>query len=827
VSLFPFLAVLVSAMGALILLLLVVTRKLHNDAVAKAKAEQALIQVQQAAEADASRKRTPLPLPENHPAFLTDAAEFVISILSPAKQLLPPAPPAEPDRTQEKETLRREWEAKLAELRANWDRLQQRLKQGQALVKSQAQQEADLAAELARLQQAINQLQAEKGDVNQEVETAKTTEQTLALQIAELQAELERLQAEKLEQANKFQLVPYAGKSPTQRRPIIIECEANTIRFASEEIPLSARDISGFSPEYNPIRAGTEALVTYWETQRLTSGPVSSLHPEPYLLFVIRPGGTVSYYVARHMLEGLPVDSGYELVTQSQELVWPASTPEAKSECQTAINEVLQARNRLASKMPDSRLPVEDELQYEGAKGEFILFEVQKLRNPSQKTVFGGQRVTRRERSRTGVPGYKAPSAPDRNGFVGPRLEDLQDDLGQMPPRRPSSHEGAHARANGGHAPHRIDPGRPFPIEPPPRIAKGGTAGTGTSSSQPGAKGLGAPGSNAVASTGSDGVGADGAKSEGAQTPTRKSKPSWESKTPDSEIDSNDTPLMTPDELARYKGTPTEARGMVGNYQGQSRGQPAGRGAGSDSGEATSSSADEGAVHDLLSSTDSSSNHTSRKPQDPTNAPEHSGATGSRPGGNPQGDRATAEETTTDPAMSGESKPSGVAGGKGTWNGEGGSSAAAPDSVPVQPGAGGQQPGAEGQSEAGGQPSPIGQLDSTEAAIAKHLPRPWPVPSPNSITAERYVVVTIDSSHVQIGNHSIPIEVGDSDRELQAAFSKELAKYSDRWGRPPKGFHWQPALRFRVRPGGNQYYAWLHSASQDWGLRNSVEYVFD
>lgn len=141
------------------------------------------------------------------------------------------------------------------------------------------------------MQQAINELQAEKGDVNQEVETAKTTEQTLALQIAELQAELERLQAEKLEQANKFQLVPYAGKSPTQRRPIIIECEANTIRFASEEIPLSARDISGFSPEYNPIRAGTEALVTYWEKQRLTSGPVSSLQPEPYLLFVIRPGG--------------------------------------------------------------------------------------------------------------------------------------------------------------------------------------------------------------------------------------------------------------------------------------------------------------------------------------------------------------------------------------------------------------------------------------------------------------------------------------------------------------------------------------------------------
>lgn len=53
VSLFPFLAVLVSAM-VLILLLLVTTRKLHNDAVSKAKAEQAQQAAEQAA-VDASR----------------------------------------------------------------------------------------------------------------------------------------------------------------------------------------------------------------------------------------------------------------------------------------------------------------------------------------------------------------------------------------------------------------------------------------------------------------------------------------------------------------------------------------------------------------------------------------------------------------------------------------------------------------------------------------------------------------------------------------------------------------------------------------------------
>ena len=85
----------------------------------------------------------------------------------------------------------------------------------------------------------------------------------------------------------------------------------------------------------------------------------------------------------------------------------------------------------------------------------------------------------------------------------------------------------------------------------------------------------------------------------------------------------------------------------------------------------------------------------------------------------------------------------------------------------------------------------------------------------------------IDAEQIQIGNRKIPIEVGASDHELQAEFSQELAAQTKRWGRAPAGFHWQPALRFRVRPGGNQYYAWLQSASQEWELRNTTEYVFE
>ncbi len=770
-------------MGALILLLLVTTRKLHHDAVARAKAEQALVQAQSDAEAEADRQQTPLPLPEDHPAFQSNAAKFVIAVKAPSKRLLPPPPPQEPDRTREKEQLRREWEAKTDALRANWERLQQRLSEAQSLVSSKAEQEADLAAELARLQEAIDKLRVEKGDLTTDAEKAKTTKQTLAQQLAQLQSELERLQTEKAAQADKFQLVPYAGSSPTRRRPIIIECEANTIRFASEEITLSARDMSGFTPEYNPVRAGAEALLKYWEAQRQAASSLAAMQPEPYLLFVIRPGGTVSYYVTRRMLEGLPVDSGYELVTQSQELVWPVSTPDAKVACQEAIGEVLGVRNRLTAQAPAGRLPVSDELQYEGKSGEFVLEEVQKLRNPEQKTFVGGQRITRQERPRSGVPNYKAPTAPNRGGFVGPKLDDLKDEMGNMPARRPPTRDELAGNTPG--------QGRPFPFKAPPR------AGTGTG----------------------DVTSADsaGPLNPGSKTPVRKLPQGWKSQYPGTEVDPDRLLSMTPEERDRHLHPPSTPRGPVGSFQPGDQPE-AGRGAGDSSGEATSQFADSGEVNDLLSSQTAQLDNraTARQPlqpHDPTNGlpPQEI-----RQPGQPGGDRTSAVETTDDPTLSGESKLNGVAGGKGTFSGEGSSSAAALDSIPVQPG------GAGGQAA-----SPTGSPNSTDAILEQHLPRPLPTPSPNSITAERYVVVTIDSTHIQIGQHEIPIEEGMSSLTLETAFSKELTSAAQRWGRPPAGFHWQPALRFRVLPGGNQYYAWLQSASEEWELRNTVEYVFD
>jgi len=603
-------------MGALILLLLVTTRKLHNDAVSKAQAEQAQQAAEQAA-AETALSFAPLPIPEDDPAFSTNAAEYVVTVQAPAKQLLPPAPPPVPDRTLEREALRRQWEEKLAEMRENWASLQKRLKQGQTLLTTQAQEEEGLKVELSDLQDRINRLLAEKGDISEKAEQTRTTELTLSQQIAVLKAELERLKAEKKEQADKFQLVPYAGNSPTRRRPIVIECDEKAVRFASEEIALSARDMTGFRPDYNPVRAGTESLLRYWEEQRLSGHPVASaFKSEPYLLFVIRPGGTVSYYVARRMLEGVATDSGYELVSQSQELVWPMTTPEAKSECQAAIDEVLAVRNRLAASMPDGRIPVSPELQFEGPNGEFMLEEVQRLRNPNQKLIFGAQRVTRRERPRTNGSVYKPPTAPDRDGFVGPRLDDLRDELGRMPPGHRGEHETPPAQRGHSHAgaPRGAPPGRLYPEEPPPRVAKsgdrtegsghgpgsGGRGNTDTGNNEPDEVALSDQG-QAIADAKSS---PDHAGGTPPRKPARKLKPSWETNDAGLQPEIEEGELLTPEELAQRARVPQKAREELGRYE-AGPGDKAGQGAGKAASDEASKFGDDSELSELLSSGDS------------------------------------------------------------------------------------------------------------------------------------------------------------------------------------------------------------------------------
>lgn len=334
VSLFPFLAVLICAMGALIFLLVVTTRRIRH---------QALMQVQNVVVEEVVED-------DLYPPVL-----FAAEVIEPD----PVAPiivkPQEPDPLPEPEpqvinlalekearlkALSREKAKKLADLKLqnqNLIRLKNELNQSEAV--------------LTQSQQQIQSLQQKDSELSQKMVQLKDQK----LRVAELlQEELRTLQQKKQSQQtarSKYSIIPYDGQTGTAKRPILIECTDKGLTFLPEGITLTPDDLKEFTPGYNPLLAGTQALFQYWKTQDRRSDQ------EPYVLILVRPSGSVGYYVARKLLNNLDLDSGYELIDADWDFELPTKDPNAEQVCQSAIDRVLSERKNLVSQLRQNSQP--------------------------------------------------------------------------------------------------------------------------------------------------------------------------------------------------------------------------------------------------------------------------------------------------------------------------------------------------------------------------------------------------------------------------------------------------------------------------------------
>jgi hypothetical protein len=301
---------------------------------------------------------------------------------------LPPAGPTE-------EELRAEWIQIVAALQADEQRLQSQLEQAEAAaVEEEAQAEAlqtqlqDLRRRRSELRQATTQLR-DAGDQS----TQRRAE--LERELSRIEAELRRVRAERAQAAGQYSIVPYDGQSGTNRRPIIIECTETGLSFAAEGVDLTPQQLNGFTPTYNPLLAGTEALITYWSARDLKDLRSGQSAGRPYVLLVVRPGGTTGYYVARRLLEGLDQPFGYELVTDEQQFAWPETDPAAVSVCRQAVDAMVAQRDRLVAQTRSGRLPVAAQLQFADRDGRFYLEEVERLRRGQKMVNVGGRQFER------------------------------------------------------------------------------------------------------------------------------------------------------------------------------------------------------------------------------------------------------------------------------------------------------------------------------------------------------------------------------------------------------------------------------------------------
>jgi hypothetical protein len=272
VSTFPFLAVLLCAMGALILLLLVIDRR--AKAVARAKA----LQTQQQIAAKRAREREQL-----NAELQRQRREREEEARRNERQLTEQVKSARQQNDKTRATIDKE-ERRYREL---WQQLQ-------ALRGRLAQSERDVA-----------EVETEAEKAGAAADSSRQERRRLTEQLAQLEAVLANLKEMREREKRTFSLVPYQGKRGQNRKPIYVECQGEAVVFHPD-----TKELRGFGLGESAIRREVEDRIA-----RQRAGPEPPDKGEsPYLFLLVRPEGISTYYLVQNALAGLKVEYGYEFV---------------------------------------------------------------------------------------------------------------------------------------------------------------------------------------------------------------------------------------------------------------------------------------------------------------------------------------------------------------------------------------------------------------------------------------------------------------------------------------------------------------------------------
>ena len=336
VALFPFLAVLVCTMGSLIFLLLVTTRMLADKAsetVTDAAPSVPQLPVMSIGLPDPSLEPTTVAFP-TAPDLDAKPDEPVTDIRAIAIE----------QRQRELDGLIAQWKGRADELASAREDRARVLALRQQLHKAGALRVGAMKKELLELETKLGGMAGELSATATGAGSAKERIE-LEAQLRELKRRLRAAQQTQ-DEDSKFEVVPFDIVSGTSRRPILIECTGGGMRFVPENVSIRRSDLAGFSHQVNPIIVGANALINYWTAYSLRQENPAR-EPEPYVLLLVRPSGTISYYKAMEMLGDLKQPHGYELLEEDTELQFPPLDPGAKAACESAVYRLITERNQV------------------------------------------------------------------------------------------------------------------------------------------------------------------------------------------------------------------------------------------------------------------------------------------------------------------------------------------------------------------------------------------------------------------------------------------------------------------------------------------------
>ncbi len=292
VSLFPFLAVLICTMGALLVLLVVISKRAQAKARAELKAQ----------------------LAEKVPATDDFGGERKLS------EML--------EQIGELERLREKAEQALTDRRAALSHIEDHTRRLN-------EERASLAQGLARFEQQggedadIGKLEAELQRINKQLAAAGRL----------LAAEREKARGRQ----KSFSIIPYQGPNETRRRPIYLECRDESIVLQPEGFVFDKSDLEGGIDSDNPLAAAMRAV-----SESLARSHPTEIEQEgrPYPLLIVRPSSIPAYYAGRRALRAWQHEFGYEIINEDWEVAYPAANPQLAQVVRQAV-EVARRRQAL------------------------------------------------------------------------------------------------------------------------------------------------------------------------------------------------------------------------------------------------------------------------------------------------------------------------------------------------------------------------------------------------------------------------------------------------------------------------------------------------
>jgi hypothetical protein len=314
-SLFPFLAVLLCAMGSLVVLLVAMGHISRAKALREADAKRAAAQA-----ADAS------PRLDKARQALAEARDFRAKI----------------------DDARRQVSQRLADE-------QQRLEGIESHVRTLQDEVLKLRAEAEEL------FKLEEQHVD-DSEMAQRELERLNKLADQLDKEIDAMRTAAKGRERRYAIVPLRdGLGGSNRPAVYFECVGDGVVLQPEGVKLTMADFRPPVHVSSPLAAAIRAVERYYKDHPETRA--AGEEGSPYPLLVVRPDGVLSYNRARGVFDALDADYGYQPVAQEWPIDYETPNPVMAEQVARAIDLARLERERLAEAAPQlfrSRGPGED-----------------------------------------------------------------------------------------------------------------------------------------------------------------------------------------------------------------------------------------------------------------------------------------------------------------------------------------------------------------------------------------------------------------------------------------------------------------------------------